>query len=172
MNHEKILKLYALAKHGKGGEQVNAVTFLKRLLSIYNYTISMYEDEFITPDEKEIEFEFKYANQHEQILLTQLVLSFGIDEFRRKKGKRKREFYQLTRSIGIQIEYLFELYKRELKKELDAYVLAFCFENGLHWKKELPDSKTTLTAEDMDKQRKINKHRRSIDPLKIRKGIE
>ena len=121
--NERLKKLYALALRGVGGEKVQAQAILDKLLK--KYAVSLDElDEEIAKD-----YELEYHGKEQEKILMQTIY---------KVTDEKNAFYRLqytysgracktrlgvhcTYAQKIEIEFLFDFYKRLFEKEKADY---------------------------------------------------
>ena len=130
---ERLKKLYELAIRGVGGEKEQAEAILKKLIK--KYGVSM--DEL---DEKIIKrYKIKYSGAAERKILIQIVYKVtnetgcSFDFVYKKSGRACRTILGLdcTEAQKIEIEFLFDFYKKLYKKELEAFLLAFIHKHDL-----------------------------------------
>ena len=131
MNKNELLKklrgIAALAERGVGGEAENAETLLARLMGKYGVT----EEEIA--DEVKMDFEFTYHGTEEETLLRQVAYKvFGesgrLYTFRYTHSGRKDRTHlgtKCTKAEKVEIEFLFDFYKRLWAREREAFLSAF-----------------------------------------------
>ena len=170
MNHEKINKLLALAERGIDGEAVNAKAMLKKVLAKHGYTIEQY-CQTLLPDERLSYHKFSWKTKHEKRLLISIIMLLELDDFNIRKYRSNYEF-EITEAQAIELDYLYQIYRAELNKELDAFVLAFIFKNELHSKNIDASKPDKQTKADKDRQQRILNHHSNIKPLQVRKALE
>lgn len=133
---EKLSRLKALAERGVGGERDNAGKLLGKLLKKYNARLDELDDE------REQDFFFKYSGKEQQTLLAQ-VASFVIDAPEHcfycttSSGRRSKTNMCIvcTKAQKLEIEFLFDFYKRLWEKEKKTILTAFCLKHELFPKK-------------------------------------
>lgn len=126
MNKQELLKkLKALAEHGVGGEKENAQKLLEKFMRKYNIS----EDDI--DDDRIIKYSKKVKNDYEKQLLVQTVYKVTNGDaysFRYIATGRKIKNlvgYECTAAQNIEIEFLFDFYKRLFYKEIDLLLNAF-----------------------------------------------
>lgn len=124
---EKLQKLSELAKRGIGGEKENAEILLKKLMKKHH----------ITEEDLKLKvknwYKFNVDSELESKLLIQtayMVCGHNDDGNYRKKTKRTY-FLELTAEQKIEIEYIFSIFKEDLKKELESFYKAFIYKNDI-----------------------------------------
>lgn len=133
---EKLSRLKALAERGVGGERDNAGKLLDKLLKKYGARLDELDND------QEQDFFFKYSGKEQQALLVQ-VASFVIDEpehcyYCRTSGGRRSKTNMCivcTKAQKLEIEFLFDFYKRLWEKEKKTILTAFCLKHELFLKK-------------------------------------
>lgn len=144
MNKRELFKkLKALAEQGVGGEKENAQQLLKKFMRKYNVS----EDEI--DDDVLIEYEKKVKNEYEIKLFAQVfykVVDGSIYTFKSvRSGRRFKNLlgYRCTAAQNIELEFLFDFYKRLFYKELDLLFTAFIQKHKLFGDspKDKPDDK-------------------------------
>lgn len=125
---EKLKKIKALAERGVGGEKETAMRMYEELKARYEI-----EDEEIMTDAVTLHW-FGYKNDLEEDLLTQIFYKVtGSTVYRRYIGdykRRKKRGVECTEIEAAEITLLFNFYREELKRELQAFMIAF--KNGNH----------------------------------------
>lgn len=123
---ELLQKLKALAEKGVGGEKVNAQRKLAALMKKYGIT----EEDLSA--EQQICCEFKYRTETELVLLKQTIykvtneISFYGFTYTATGRKVARVLgCKCTRAQQLEIEFLFDFYKRTYKKDVDLFLRAF-----------------------------------------------
>jgi hypothetical protein len=131
-NIELAKKLKALSDRGIGGEKVNAQKLLDDLLKKHNLSIEDIENEKID------DYYFSPKEKDEQLLyqITKRVNSeikcYKIPQKKVKEYALKGNFIiSCTLSESIEIEAMFDIYKKHLEKELEIFWYAFCKANNL-----------------------------------------
>lgn len=147
---EKLSRLKALAERGIGGERDNAGKLLDKLLNKYGARLDELDDE------QEQDFFFKYSGKEQQALLTQ-VASYVIGESEHcfycatPSGKRSKTKICIacTKAQKLEIEFLFDFYKRLWEKEKKTILTAFCLKHELFPRKtsEISDGEKPTSQE-------------------------
>lgn len=101
-------KVRALAEHGVGGEAENAEKLLARMMKKYGIS----EEEL--DEETRVRHDFTYHGGEEKKILRQVVY-----KVRTQLGA------DCTPAEKVEIEYLFDFYKRLWEKEKDAFLAAY-----------------------------------------------
>ena len=126
---EKLKKIKALAERGVGGEKETALRMYEELKARYEI-----EDEEIMLDAVTLHW-FGYADQIEEDLLTQIFyMVTGSPSYHRYTGnysRRKKRGCDCTEIEATEITLYFNFYKAELKRELEAFMMAFRYGNKL-----------------------------------------
>lgn len=126
----KLAKIKALAERGVGGEKETAMHMYEELKARYEI-----EDEEITLDEVTLHW-FSYKNDLEEDLLTQIFFMVtGSASYHRYTGsysRRKKRGCDCTEVEAAEITLYFNFYKEELKRELEAFLVAFRCGNDLY----------------------------------------
>lgn len=109
---EQIKKIMRLAEQGIGGEKSNALTLLNRLLKKYSLSLEDFKDNV------KIRYKFYCRTKHEeQLLINTVGKVLNIDAVPLSDIKRA-VYINLTRLEFAKIDYLYEIYRKELRKEL------------------------------------------------------
>ena len=124
---ELLQKLKALADRGVGGEKINAQRKLDEYMRKHGYTL---ED---LDEQQKISFETKCSSEEEKTLLVQIIYKVtnekgGIYGFTwRRSGRTCKNLvgYDVTRAQKIEIDFLFDFYKRLYQKERKLFLQAF-----------------------------------------------
>lgn len=130
---ERLKKLYALALRGVGGEKEQAEAILKKLIAKYGVSMDDLDEEVIN------EYEIKYSGEAEQQILKQIVYkvtddrgrTFGYTYIASGRACRSILGVRCTEAQKVEIEFLFDFYKKLYKKELEAFLLAFIHKHEL-----------------------------------------
>lgn len=146
---ELLKKLKALSEQGVGGEKVNARRKLAELMRKYNIT----EDDL--DDDTLVECEFKYKTDVEKTLLIQTIYKvtnefnmYGFTNCRTGRTIKRLIGCECTKSQKIEIEFLFDFYKRVYEKDvklfLESFIQKHCIFGKLKdgEKADAPDSET------------------------------
>ena len=127
---EKLRKIKALAERGVGGEKETAMRMYEDLCKKYN----------VSEDEAELaQLEkrwFSYSTKLEEELLLQIFYKVTGDSahyvYTGKYGRRKKRGCVCTELEAVEIELLFNFYKKEMENELKAFMIAFKQKNNLY----------------------------------------
>lgn len=126
---EKLKKIKALAERGVGGEKETAMRMYEELKARYEI-----EDEEIMLDAVTLHW-FSYKDDLEEDLLTQIFYmvtgSASYHHYTGKYSRRKKRGCDCTEIEAAEITLLFNFYKEELKRELEAFLVAFRCGNNL-----------------------------------------
>lgn len=145
----KLRKLIVLSERGSTEHERKAAnTLLNVLLKKYNITIDDLENEEI------LKFKFYFVSKYEKRLLFQVIFKVLNTDKLSYTQKRKNIFIDVSRKQYCKIEYLFQIYKRELKKELNTTYEAFVIINEIFQEKQ---NKETAFIKDIKKIDKILK---------------
>lgn len=140
---EKLKKIKALAERGVGGEKETAMRMYRELMEKYQIKEAEVLEDLVKTHW------FGYSNDLEEELLIQIFYKVtGNGTYRRYTGRcsrRKKRGCDCTELEAVEIKLLFEFYKEELKRELEAFMMAFKYGNRLY-----PD-KTARCYEEDDK---------------------
>lgn len=131
--NERLKKLYALSLRGVGGEKAQAEAILKKLIAKYNVSMAELDEEVIK------EYEIKHSGEAERQILKQIVYKVTDDRWRTfgftyvASGRVCRSVLgvRCTEAQKVEIEFLFDFYKKLYKKELEAFLLAFIHKHDL-----------------------------------------
>lgn len=126
---EKLKKIKALAERGVGGEKETAMRMYRELMEKYQI-----EEAEVLEDYVSLHW-FGYKTELEEDLLTQIFYKVtGSSLYHRYTGsykRRKKRGCDCTELEAVEIKLLFDFYKEELKRELEAFMLAFRYGNNL-----------------------------------------
>lgn len=126
---EKLKKIKALAERGVGGEKETAMRMYEELKTRYEL-----EDEDIMMDAVTLHW-FRYADELEEKVLRWIFCkvtgSTTYYIYRGKYSRRKKRGCDCTEIEAVEITMLFNFYKAELKRELEAFLVAFRYGNDI-----------------------------------------
>lgn len=126
---EKLKKIKALAERGVGGEKETAMRMYRELMEKYQI-----EEAEVLEDYVSLHW-FGYKTELEEDLLTQIFYKVtGSSLYHHYTGsykRRKKRGCDCTELEAVEIKLLFDFYKEELKRELEAFMLAFRYGNNL-----------------------------------------
>ncbi len=127
---DKLKKLKALAERGVGGERESALKLYHKLLEKYQI------DEGEILEERVTLHWFSYKTELEEDLLTQIFYKVtGSPSYHHYTGnysRRKKRGCNCTEIEAVEIKMLFDFYRQELKRELEAFLIAFKQGNNLY----------------------------------------
>lgn len=116
---------YALAEHGVGGEAENAEKLLARMMKKYGIS------EAELDEETRVRHDFTYHGGEEKKILKQVVYKvtggYTYELVYTASGRKVRTQLgaDCTPAEKVEIEYLFDFYKRLWEKEKDAFLAAY-----------------------------------------------
>lgn len=126
---EKLKKIKALAERGVGGEKETAMRMYEELKARYDI-----EEEEIMLNKVTLHW-FGYADKLEEDLLTQIFYmvtgSASYHHYAGQYSRRKKRGCDCTEIEAAEITLYFNFYKEELKRELEAFLMAFRYGNRL-----------------------------------------
>lgn len=147
-----LLKLKALAERGEGGEKLNAEAMLEKLMREYGYSAQELESE------EKNECIFRYRTSREKWLLWQIIYKVTDENstpfFKRGKEQNKARSV-LTVEQQMEVELLFDFYRRLYKKEEKSFYGAFIQKHGLFGKLRDEEPPMELSIEERRKQAAI-----------------
>ena len=172
---ELLKKLKAHADRGEGGEKLNAQKLFDTLLQKYGLTIEDIEGE-------KVEYYYFKAHGIYATLLHQIMKRVNYDlKVGKLSAKRVKalgvpggQVVKCTVAEYIEIEQMFEVYKKLYKKENDVFYLAFLTANDLLIKPPKSEAKTTkdLTPEELKEWMRVQSMASKIKKETIRKRLE
>lgn len=118
-------KVRALAEHGVGGEAENAEKLLARMMKKYGIS------EAELDEETRVRHDFTYHGGEEKKILRQVVYKvtggYAYELVYTASGRKVRTQLgaDCTPAEKVEIEYLFDFYKRLWEKEKDAFLAAY-----------------------------------------------
>lgn len=166
---EKLGKIKALAERGVGGEKETALRMYEELCRKYDIS----EDEAEAALAQLEKRWFSYSTQLEEELLLQIFYKVtGSGEsyiYTGKYSRRKKRGCVCTALEAAEIELLFGFYREEMKRELEAFMIAFKQKNNLfpdktaRAYKEYDGPERELTEEEKRKYKKAAFMRQFMD---------
>jgi len=127
---DKLKKLKALAERGVGGERESALKLYHKLLEKYQI------DEGEILEERVTLHWFGYKTELEEDLLKQIFYkvtgSTSYHHYTGNYSRRKKRGCNCTEIEAVEIKMLFDFYRQELKRELEAFLIAFKQGNNLY----------------------------------------
>ncbi len=142
----KLKKIYTLALEGESGEKVTAEAKIQELCQKYNVSLKDLEDD----REEMVDAFFSYKTDRESALLRQIIYKVtGLEEIYRVYSeswvKQKKYKIQCTVSQQIEIEILYDFYKKLYKKEEELFYQAFTIKHNIY-----PESANCASSEKPD----------------------
>ena len=124
---ERLKKLYALALRGLDGETEQAQALLEKLSKKYGMCLSDLDEEV------EREYHIKYSGKTERRLLAQIVYkvtneknrTYGLEYTKSGRTCNTALGVVCTEAQKLEIEFLFDFYKKLLEKETERFFSAF-----------------------------------------------
>ena len=130
---ERLLKIYALAQQGVGGEKENAEAILQRALTANNLTI----EDLLKGQNYKYRRWFKYSNIAERTLIVQILCKI------QNKSMLSVSIASNSKEIGVELTHQETVLASML---VDAYLMAFRKEAKKLQKKQQEEKKLLLTA--------------------------
>lgn len=125
---ERLKKLLNLSEKGIDGEKEAATKILNNLMKKYNITEEQLKSKSVDW------YKFRVYNDWEMKLLFQTiykVLGAEMYDYRYIKKSKVTYLFELTLEESIEIEYIYSIYKQDLKKEFDLFYQAFISKNNI-----------------------------------------
>ena len=165
---ERLKKLYALALRGVGGERVQAQAILEKLLKKYAISLEELDEQAVN------EYHLEYHGKEQEKLLKQTIYKVTDDS---------RSFFNLcytasgckckttlvvrcTAAQKVEIEFLFDFYKRVWEKEREALLLAFIQKHAIFGNLKEGEKAAELTPEELEKLHALMRGLSDEQPLK------
>jgi len=169
---ELIKKLKALAERGIDGEAKNAQNLLHKMLKKHNLTIEDIERE------ETRDYYFKASGTNAK-LLTQIAKRVNYDLPVYDVPSDKIKQYHLSGNMiitctpaeFIEIEQMFDVYKKLYKKESELFYKAFLSANDLLARPPKQKSVADLTPEELEEWKRTQKMAQGIKTETIRKQL-
>lgn len=147
---ELLKKLKALAEQGVGGEKLNAQNKLNELMKKYNVTETELSDDLL------LDCEFKYSGERERKLLIQVVYKVTNDSnavysfiyTATKRHCRTKLGCKATAAQKIEIDFLFDFYKKLYAKEEKVFFRAFIQKHQIFGELKEDETPTPTTEEE------------------------
>ena len=165
---KRLKKLYALALRGVGGEKTQAQAILDRLLKKYSISIEELDDE------SEREYRLEYHGKEQEKLLKQTI--YKVTNNRNAffnlqytaSGRKCKTLIGVTCSAAqkMEIEFLFDFYKRLWEKEREALLLAFIVKHDIYGNLKEGEKPTDVTPEEALKLHALMRGLSDEKPLK------
>jgi hypothetical protein len=181
---DKIMKVKALADQGTEGEKANAEKKLKLLMDKYGI-----KDEDIASDKVEMYLIDTENNMFIQLLvqICNVVAGHDLKVFNVNESakKAKQELAKMgygdataniaiecTKAQFIEIKMMFDIYKDDLKKQIDTFMYAYFSKNRLLAKPKEGGEQKEATREELEKAFKAAMMEQGIDKKEFHKMIE
>lgn len=169
---ERLKKLYALALRGVGGEKVQAQAILDKLLKKYAMTLDDLDEEIIN------DYDLEYHGKEQERILKQTVYKVTDDKnsfyhlLYTESGKtcRTRLRVHCTAAQKVEIEFLFDFYKRVWEKEKEALLQAFFQKHRIFGNLKQGEKAVELPLEELEKLSALMRGLSDEQPLKQIEG--
>jgi len=154
MTEEKIisrlLKIAELAKRGEKGERINAERKLHELMNKHNISWSDIKSSL---EQKRTTYSFKFKTQQERDLLLQCFFRATLSEECTYNQRYKTVWLYLTpieeREVKNLFNYYKKLYRKELKKMLRSFFLAFLSKHNIFGPSTGKEDSSKLSQEEI-----------------------
>lgn len=145
---ELLRKIKNLADRGAEGERMVAEKKLKYLMEKYGLSIEDLEDQTTEP------VEFSYRNNFEKRLLFQCACYIlQVNRLKYSSFERRRKIYlNLTKAQEIDLQNMYDHYRKELKKEMEILFKAFIYKHQIYHpdnRDNTDETRSSLTDEDV-----------------------
>lgn len=162
----RIKKIYALASEGIDGEKINAENMLDKFLRKYGFNI-----QDILDDKKRSSYEFRYKTKNERVLLIHIYMKVRpeVDDFFYYQRNRKIEL-ELNSSEYVEMKIMWNVYKKELRKQLEITFLAFLKSQNL-FRTSQNKTEKEINSEELQKWVAIYKRSDEIDEIRLLKEL-
>lgn len=171
----RIGKIKALAERGVGGEKDTAQAMLDTILARHGLTLDDIESK---PARKWVEVSF--SGEHERLLMLQIIRKVtqqGDLMIKRRPRARSRLYVELSPVEQVEVEFMFEVMKAALAKEMEKMTMAFIHANNLFGPRAERDDdeddsdEQEITPERRAELRQIAAMAMAINPVSVRRGI-
>lgn len=146
---ERLKKLKALAERGVGGEKETAIRLYNELMEKYQI-----EEAEVLEDLLTVHW-FNYSTDIEERLLLRVFYkvtgSTSYHHFVGNIKRRKKRGCECTEVEAVEIRLLFDFYRRELKEELEVFMIAFLNGNNIY-----PDKSARLYHEPTEAENELS----------------
>lgn len=150
---ERLKKLRALALGGVGGEKEQAQAILDKLMKKYNISFDDLDEDILN------NYEFEYHGKEQESLLRQTIYKvtnsksamWGLCFTYSGRKCRTRLGGKCTAAQKVEIEFLFDFYKRLWEKEREALFYAFIVKHKIFGDLENGEEPTELSPEEEEK---------------------
>lgn len=164
----KLKKLLALAKGGKGGEKVNAEKFLNTLLDKHNLTLQDISDDIVLEQKVYHHYGRRYG-----FLMNQIIWSvIGNEEIYSWKGHRTLISFNSTVAQLAEIMMKYNIYSRALDTHMDDAYSAFIQANDIYPQNAKVSSLKDYTEEDLERRERVSDLASSTRKTAIHKQLE
>ena len=159
-NKELLKKIKALAEGGTGGEKENAEALLNKLIKKYNISYDEIDDDIVETAE------FKYRDKQQKNLLIQVIYKVTNEAGRSWTYKNVRDtiFADVTKAQRIEIEWLYDWYKRQWIKERDSFFSAFIQKHRIFGQLKDGQSAQELSDEELLKMLQMADSMEDVSP--------
>lgn len=148
---ELLQKLKALAEQGYGGERLNAQKKLTELMQKYGISEAELNDDIL------FDYEFEYHGEIEKKLLIQVIYKvtnipnsvYSCIYTKSRRICRTRLICHATKAQKIEIEFLFDFYKKLYVKEERIFFRAFIQKHNLFGELRDGDEPTPTSDEEL-----------------------
>lgn len=169
----RLAKVLALSQHGVGGEKTNAEAILEAGLAQHGLTIDDI-GQSSDPLMQEVVKWYTYRTKHDKLILSQCyfrVTDQNSCSYQRKRDKKKMG---LTATVldHLEIDAMYDYYKRLFAEEVELMASAFCSKHHLHPMTQSDDDPAPM---DTAKQMRMLEMMRGLSKSKfmsVRKRLE
>ena len=148
-----LMKIRALALNGVDGEKEQAQAILDKLMKKYSVSLDDLDEEILN------EYEFEYHGKEQEKLLRQTIYRVTGDKFamwglQYSDSGRKcktRLGGRCTAAQKVEIDFLFDFYKRVWEKDRQALLSAFIQKHRIFGELKPDEKAMEISAEDMEK---------------------
>ncbi len=152
-NIDRLKKLYALALRGVGGEKEQAAAILEKLIKKYGVSMEDLDEETVK------EHDFIYHGKTEERLLRQIAYKVTNERNRfhnlvytaSGRGCRTRCRIECTDAQKIEIEFLFDFYKKLWERELEVIFRAYIQKHELFGTLKEGEKATEIPDEEINR---------------------
>lgn len=164
----KLLKLLALSKRGRGGEQDNASKMLNDMLAKNNLSINDLIDESIDT----YWIKWGKGDLNKDLLMQTVYRVCGNSVTMGTNGNQRGKIgIETTKGKFIEIEVLFDLYCVALDKEMNLLYHAFIHKNRIYGPSDKDSKYKEPTKEDIEDMVKIKLRMENMDLVQTTKRI-
>ena len=150
---ERLKKLRALAHGGVGGEKEQAQAILDKLMKKYDISLDEIDEEILNV------YEFEYHGKEQESLLRQTIYKvtnsktsmWGLAYTCSGRKCKTRLGGKCTAAQKVEIEFLFDFYKRLWDKERQALLQAFIQKHRIFGELKDDEEPTELSDEETEK---------------------